>query len=53
MRPEILYGSELLCLRENEIAILGQTERSMMSAMCGVEVMDRKNTKELMGMLDL
>jgi len=38
---------------ENEMAILRQTERSMVRAMCGVKLVDRKNTKELMGMLGL
>jgi len=49
----MLYGSGTWCLRENEMAILGRTERSMVRAKCGVKLMDRKNTKELTGMLGL
>jgi len=44
----ILYGSETWCLRENEMAILRRTEKSMVRAMCGIKLMDRKNTKEPM-----
>ena len=42
VRPEILYGSEDWCLKEGEMGILQMTERSMMRAMCGVQLKDRK-----------
>ena len=35
VRVTMLYGSEIWCLRENEIAILRSTERAMVRAMCG------------------
>jgi len=50
VRPATSYGSEMWCFRENGMAILRRTKRSMVRAMCGVKLMDRKNTKELMGM---
>ena len=49
----MLYGSETWCLTENEMAILRRTERAMVRAMCGVKLMDRKSTGELMDMLGL
>ena len=53
MPVAMLYGSETWCLRENEVAILRRTERAMIRAMCGVKLMDKKNTEELMVMLKL
>jgi len=35
------------------MVISRRTERSMVRAMCGVKLMDRKNTKELMDTLGL
>ena len=49
----MLYGSELWCLSENEMAILRRTERIMVRAMCGVTLMDKKRTEDLMEMLGL
>jgi len=49
----MLYGSETWCLRENEMEILRRARRSMVRVMCRVKLMDRKNMKELMGMLCL
>ena len=49
----MLHGSETWCLRENEMAILRRTERAMVRAMCGVKLMDKRNTEELMDMLGL
>ena len=40
--PAILYGSEAWCLKEREMRILQRTERSMVSAMCGVQLKDIK-----------
>ena len=53
MRSAILYGSETWCLKESEVAILRRTERAMVRAMCGVKLMDKKKTKDLMNMLGL
>ena len=47
----MLYGSEAWCLREKEMAILRRTGRAMIRAMCGVKLLDRKNSEELMDML--
>ena len=41
VRPAILYGSEAWCLKESEMGILRKTERSMVRAMCGVQLKDR------------
>ena len=46
IRSAILYGSEALCLKENEKAILRRSERAMVRAMCGQKVVDRKTTEE-------
>ena len=48
----MLYGSETWYLKENEIGIL-RTERSIMRAMCGVKLVNKRNTVELMDMLGL
>ena len=53
MRPVILYGSETWCLKEREMGILQRMERSMMRAMCGVWLKDRKRSTDLMFMLGL
>ena len=49
VRSAMLYGSEAWRLRANEMAILTRTERAMIRAMCGVELLDRRNSEELMG----
>ena len=51
--PAILYGSEAWCLMESEIGILRRTERSMVRAMCGVQLKDRKRPMDLMLLLGL
>ena len=53
VQSAMLYGSETWCLNEKEVAILRRTERAMLRAMCGVKLMDRKNSNELMAMLGL
>ena len=53
IRSAILYGSEAWCLKENKKAMLSRTERAMVRAMCGQEVVDRKTTEEQMDMLGL
>ena len=45
----MLYGSET-CLRENEMAILGRMERTMV---CGAKLMEKKRTEDLTEMLGL
>ena len=49
----MLYGSETWCLRESDMAILRRTERAMVRAMCGVKLMEKRKTEELMAMLGL
>ena len=53
VRSAMLHGSETWCLRENEMVILRRTERAMVRSMCGVKLVDRKNTEELIKMLGL
>ena len=51
----MLRGSETWCLRENtcKVVILRRAKRSMVRAMCGVKLVDKKNTEELIDMLGL
>ena len=53
VRLAMLYGSETRCLRENEMIILRRTERAMVRLMCGVKLVDGKNTEDLMKRLGL
>ena len=53
LRPAVLYGSEALCLKESDMGILQRTERSMVSAMCGVQLKDRRRSTKMMFMLGL
>ena len=53
LRPPILYGSEALSLKESEMIISRSTERSMVRAICGVQLKDRKRHTDLMFMLGL
>ena len=46
VRPAILHVSEAWCLKENEMRILRRTERSMVRAMCGVQLKDRKRSMD-------
>ena len=50
VRSAMLYGSETSCLRENEMILLRRTERAMVTSMCGVKLVDGKNTEDLMKM---
>ena len=36
VRPEILHGREVLCLKGIEMGILERTDRSTVGVMCGV-----------------
>ena len=42
VRPAMLNGSEAWCLNENGTGILRRTERSMVGAICGIQLKDRK-----------
>ena len=53
VRSAMLYGTEAWCLRENVMAILRRTERAMIRAMCGVKLLDRRNSEELMDRLGI
>ena len=53
VRPAILYGSEAWCLKESEMGILRRAARSMVRAMCGVQLNDRKIFTDLRFILSL
>ena len=53
VRSAMLYGGKTWCLRENKVAILRRAERSMVRVVCGVKLVDKRNTEELMDMLGL
>ena len=53
IRPAILYGSEARSLKQSEMGISQRIERSMVRAMCGVQLNDRKRSTYLMFMLGL
>ena len=53
VRSAMLYGSEAWCLREKEMVILRRKERATIRAMCGVKLLDRRNSEELMDMLGI
>jgi len=52
VRSVMLYGSETLCLRENDMAIL-RTKRATARAVCGAKLIEKKRTEDLMEMLGL
>ena len=49
----MLYGIEARCRKESEIGILQWTERSMVAAMCGFQLKDRKRSTHFMFILVL
>ena len=53
VRSPMLYGSEKWCLRENEMAVLERTEKAMMRAICGVKIIEKRRSQELMSLLGL
>ena len=53
VRQAILYGSEAWCLKESEMGILRRTERSMVGAMCRVQLKDRIRSMDFMFKLGL
>ena len=53
VKKATLYGSEAWCLKESKMGILRSTEGSMVRAMCGVHLKDRKRSTYLMFMQGL
>ena len=53
VRSAMLHGSEAWCLKEKEMAVLRRTERAKIRAMCGVKLLDQRNSEELMDMLGI
>ena len=53
VRSAILHRNETSSLGQNEIGILQRTERAMVRSMCGVKLMDKKSTKDVMLMLHM
>ena len=53
VRPAIRQGNELWCLKESGMGTLCRTERSMVRAMCGVQLNDRKRSIDLIFKLGL
>ena len=53
LRLAMLYGIETWCLRENEMPVLRRTEKAIMRAMCGVKMMEKRRSQELMSLLGL
>ena len=47
------YGSKTWCLGQNEIGILQRTEGTMVRNMCGMKLICKMSTEDLMLMLDL
>ena len=50
---EILFGKRFSLWMKGKIYILKRAERSMVRAMCGVKLVDKRNIKELTNMLGL
>ena len=53
VKSAMLYGNKTWCLRENEMAILRNTAKAMMRAMCGVNMIEKRRRQELMSLLGL
>ena len=51
-RLAMLYGRETWCVRENEMAILRKTEKSIITV-CGVKLIEKRRSQELMSLLGL
>ena len=51
--PAILFRSEEWCLKESVMGILRTTERSMVRAMCGVQLKTKKDSMDRMFVLCL
>ena len=50
VRSAMLYGSETSCVREKRRQ-LEKNKKAMIRAMCGVKLLDRRNSEEFMDML--
>ena len=48
----MLYENEACCLKESKMEILRRAEKSMVREMCGVQLIDRKISKDLMLVLN-
>ena len=53
IRPAMLNGRETCCLKKSEMGILQKTKRSMVRAMCGEQLKDKKRSTDLMFVLCL
>ena len=53
VRPTFLIRSESWCSKISETRILQTTEKSIMRAICGAQLKDRKRAKDLMVLLHL
>ena len=53
MKPVMTYGSKTWVVRSVEESILRRAEKRMLRMMCGVQLADGVNTKELMVRLGL
>ena len=53
IRSATLYGSDMWCLRENETAILRRIGKAIMRAMCGIKMIEKRSSQELIILLDL
>ena len=53
VRSAMLNRRKTWCLKENQVAILRRAERFMVSVICGIKLVDKRNTEELMDMLGL
>ena len=53
VKSAMLYGSETWCLRKNEMAILRRNEKAIMRARCGVKIIKKRKSQELMSLLGL
>ena len=53
VRLATLHGSETWCLKESENGILQRTQRSMVRAMCGVQIKEKKRSTDLTLMFGL
>ena len=53
VRSAMLYISEKWSLGLNDIEIFQRTERAMVRNMCGVKLIEKKSTMDLMRLLDL
>ena len=53
VRSAMHYGGETRSIGQNEIGILQRTEGTMVRNMCGVKLVDKKSTIDLMQMMDM